>query len=217
MSINRWKDFTNKGFVFASYTFLRMFDMITAVVLCQLIAEYNHAFNNNLHIEKNFLINTMRLCDYLGISQEELQEAFKELEEEEFFFTRPTGINNTLLGSIELQNIINFKQEIENAKNLQSWDWGLINTQKPQWQTAEFKTSTFAIINFVEKNLKNPETIPTVVYVYCDFLIQQYEMNGKIFADITNLGDKLLETLTKQTFKPIDIAILIQELCYMEE
>lgn len=212
MTIKIWNDFKNGGFVLANYTFLRSLDVVSALVLCQLIAEYNYASNNHLNLSQYFLANLTRIKDYLGFTDEDLQWALKILEGQGFISVNPAGIDDTILIYIHEENIIEFKQEFEMDARLHEWNWGLLNVQNPRghWN---FESSTNVLIEFIEQHLKNPEQIPAIVYVYCNCCIEVYEASGECFLDINDLEDELIAVLNRHDFQPMDIAIFVNSIC----
>lgn len=212
--LKHWKEFTAGGFVFANYTFLRVFDAITALVLCQLFTECNHAVKHGLYIYNYFLISVQRITDYLGISYNELNSALNDLIKENFIEVFGSGIEDTLLIQFEIDNIIHFKIEEEEAGMFHPWDWGLVNTQNPIGKATDFAYSTVALKNFIEQNISNPEKIPVVLYSLCNIHIMQYESCGKCFLEIQNLMELVYELVTKPDFKPEDLVLLVLNLCY---
>lgn len=113
MTIDMWNQFKNNGFVFGSYTFLRCLDTITALVLCQIIAEYNHANNKKLNTDSLFLSDLNRMSDYLGLDMKDLKISLDELSYLGFISVWNSGIENTKLIYVSEKNIIKYKEQEE--------------------------------------------------------------------------------------------------------
>ncbi len=213
MTIKIWNDFLSGGFVMLNYSILCSLELVSAIVLCQIIAEYNHAHNKNLNLDKFFLVNLSRMSDYLYFDEECIVNALKELKNLDLIDFYDSKINNTILVWVNEDKIIQFKLQQECEKNLHKWDWGLLNSQNPKGEETYFNYSTNVLVNIVNKNAKNPDKIPMVVYAFCNDLITRYENKGLKFLDIPDLANKLISCLSDKSFKPINLAILVQNIC----
>ena len=213
MTINMWQDFKTNGFVFGIYTFLRCMDTFTVLVLCQLIAEYNHANNENLNAGEYFLTDLNRLADYLGLEVETVKKSINELIALDFICTFDSGIENIVLVCVEEENIIKFKQEQEYHRMFHSWDWGLKRVQNPAHRSTHFEKSTLLLMSFVEQHLKNPETIPLCIYSFCNLVIKNYEITGKNFENIPEIGKNLYKIITDKNFVAEDLCDFVYKTC----
>lgn len=213
MTIKIWNDFKKGGFVMLDYAILCCLEKVTAIVLCQLIAEYNHAENHNLNIDKLFLVNIKRLSDYLYLDYDEIKDAFYELKSFNLIDFYQSGIKNTILVRMNEEEIVEFKQQQELKNMLHDWDWGLQNAQNPQGQETQFNCSTNALIQAINNYIKKPKEVPMVIYSLCNVLIEQYESNGNNFLQIPNLENRLVACLSDDCFKLIDLVLFVQKIC----
>ena len=216
MTINMWQDFKTNGFVFCIYTFLRCMNTFTALVLCQLIAEYNHANNECLNAGEYFFTDLSRIADYLGLDVETVKNSINELTTLNFIYTFDSGIENIILVCVEEENIVQFKQEQEHKKMFHTWDWGLKRIQNPTHRSTHFEKSTLLLMSFVEQHLKNPETIPLCIYSFCNLVIKQYEVTGKNFEKIPELANNLYRIITDENFKAEDLCDFVYEACTID-
>ena len=191
MSIKIWNEFIREGIVMLNYYLLYGLDLVTAIVLCQIIAEYNHANNHNLNVQPYFLVNMQRMSDYLNLDVEEIVNALKNLLNLNLIGYSSSGIENTIIVLVKEDNIIDFVRQTKQDYSLHKWDWGLANVQNPKGQPTSFNNSTNALISFVNENMYRPETIPMVIYAFCNFKIELYEENGNDFLSIPNLSNKI--------------------------
>jgi len=200
MTIDIWNDFKAGGFVMGVYTFLRALDTITALVLCQLISEYNHAYNNNLNYYDDFLCKPKRIIDFLGITYEELITALDELEDKNFLFYDNAYIEDTFIIMLFPSEIIKFKKDMERKYFFKAWDDGLISSQNPMYKTTNFETSTYNIKKFIDEHTKNPNAIPIIAYSSLNSYIRDYEKNGKNICEISDIKECVYNILSKNNF-----------------
>lgn len=213
MTIELWKEFKRLGFVYVSYTFLRCFTAETAIVLCQLIAESNHANNKELCLGGFFLTDLNRMSKYLSITKDKIKEILTALKSKQFILMLDSGIEDVVLAALNQDSIIEYQQLKEEELMLHSWDWGLVNAQNPRGKNTTFCNSVLVLKNFVEQNIKNPENIPMVFFCYCNFRIKWFERSGMCFTDIENWQEEVLKTLNNNSFRVVDLAMCVDKLC----
>ena len=211
MTIKSWTNFKNGGFILLSYSLLQNLDVITAIVLCEIMAEYNHAHNNNFNIGQRFLVNLKRMSDYLCLNFEEINNALNDLQDLDLIDYCFAGIENTILVWVKEDNIIKLKQEQERL--FHGWDWGLANCQNPKSAKTSFNKSTNALIQFVNDNMKNPEIIPMSVYVQCNLIFEEYGFDFNCLYKKLFIYEDVYNCINNKDFIPIDLAFLVQDLC----
>ena len=213
MSIKILSEYIQEGIVMLNYYLLYSLDLHSAIVLSQIIAEYNHANKYKLNAQQYFLTNIQRMSDYLNLDNDEIICALKDLQNLYLIDFCSSGIKNTCLVVVNEDKIINFVRQTKQEYMLHKWDWGLINAQNPKGQATSFNDSTKALMTYVNENMYNPEKIPMVIYSFCNMQICSYESNGNNFLEIHNLANKVITCIQDRCFKPFNLALLVQDIC----
>ena len=153
------------------------------------------------------------MSDYLNFDIKEIIRGLTDLQNFSLIDFCSSGIDNTFLVVVNEDNIIEFVRKTKQKYMLHKWDWGLVNTQNPNAQSTFFSSSTNALITFVNENMFNPEKIPMVIYAFCNMQISIYESKGKKFLEIPNLANRVITCIQNNYFKPVNLALLVQEIC----
>ncbi|MBD5401297.1 hypothetical protein HDR58_00650 [bacterium] len=194
MTIKIWKQLNKNGFIMAGYTFCRSLGITNAVVLAQLLAEYNFANNKNLDCCNFFLCNICRTADYLGLSNEELSNALTELRKLNLIGIYESSLNDYYLIYVNEEEIIQFENIENRQNNYAKWDLGLVNTQAPDGKINSLNATTKKLKFEVEQVYK----LPFIVYSVCNYLFEQYsEIN---FWQMTNINTELQDLLESGYF-----------------
>lgn len=204
MTINMWTAFKDGGFVFGNYFLLQTLDITSAIVLCQLIAEYNFANNNGLAYKEYFLIDSLRLQKVLGIAEDELFEVINYLKSLGVITCLNAFMENSFLVIIHEDNIVQLLNEQKEMTAYPKWDWKLKEAQNPIKQNS-FCPVLKEIINTIS-NFK----IPTVVFVITNILILEYLEEGYELKVSENLFCKLEGILNNPNFTPMDFFFFIK-------
>ena len=180
-------------------------------MLCQIIAEYNHANNKKLNTDSLFLSDLNRMSDYVGLDMVDLKISLDELSYLGFISVWDSGIENIKLIYVSEKNIIKYKEQEEQKNFWHDWDWGLARTQNPVNKSTNFEQSTLKMIDFVEKHIEKPENIPLAVYAYCNLKIKSFEEQGSCFWNIQNFENNLYKVLTANDFTPKKIVNFVDK------
>ena len=213
MTIKAWSNFKEGGFVFANYFLLQTLDTLTAIVLCQLIAEYNFADNKELTHFQFFLTNVKRLTDVLGITKDELFDSLNYLVELKLLVFQKAYISDTLLIRINEESIIQLLQDARKDALYVEWDWELKETQNP----TNLSNTFCPIVQQIIVILQNRAKIPMLFYSMINILILEREAEN-----ILKLSDdfiyKLIDCTKNSKFQPMDLFFFIKhELDSLEE
>lgn len=199
------------GYITVPYTFIQKFGIFYTCVLFQIISEYRHAWNKGLEIDNCFLTNLKRMADYLGITTHELKESLNRLEEYELISWYDSEIEDTIQIFVNIDNIVLFKQKLDEKQGFLKWDTGLISSQNPSWKKRNFAESTNAIINYVEEHFT--KDISMAVYQRCNDLIVDYESDGSDFInDVPDIVDFLNKRMNSEHYG-ISLYCTIEYLC----
>ncbi len=211
MTIRIWNDLKKYGFVMTPYTFIRSLGAIKATVLCQILAEYNHANNNQLNLGKCFLSDLNRMANYLGLDINELLTEITELEELNLLWFSYADIKDIYLISVNETSIIEFKEQIEQENMYDDWNAGLLKCQNPTNRLADFITPVKEIQKFIK--LTTSKQLPLVLYAYANYIISLFESDGSKFLDLPNIWQDLKTILAKPNFTHTDIGIWLFNKC----
>lgn len=192
MSNSLYKEYSEGGYIMLPYILLKVLDAITITILSRFITELNYAQKNKLNFYDDFLCDLNKMANLLGLSKEEFQEHLKELKDLKFIEVFNSHIEDASYIRVYQDNIINFKKEQEEKLHYGSWDDGLKRSQNPIHKTANFSDSTNFIKNFLDERLKEPESIPLIMYCYLNAILIDFENQ---YGDIRKFPD-LLEILT---------------------
>ena len=213
MAIKSWTDFKNGGFIFLSYILLQSLGKNSAIVLCEIMSEYNHAVDKKLNIEQRFLVNLQRMSDYLNLDFEDITSALNDLKSIDLIEYCFAGIENTIFVLVKEDNIINFKLQQEQENLFHGWNFGLVNTQNPRNTKTSFNKSTNVLIKFVNENMKNPEIIPMSVFVQCNLIFENYGIDFDCLYNKMYIYEDVFNCINNEDFEPIQLVILVQDLC----
>lgn len=211
MTIKIWNDFKRYGFIMLPYTFVRSIGAVKAAVLCQILAEYNHAQNNKLNAGKYFLTDFNRMAKYLGLNVDELIKIITELQEMQFLWFEYSDIKDIYLICVDEDNIVSFKEQTEQENMYDDWNAGLLRAQDPVNRLTEFTSSLQEMQKFISKFINKP--FPLVILAYCNALIKNYEQDNRQFIDLPNLLQDLKDILTNPDFRFEDIGIWVYDRC----
>lgn len=212
MTIDMWNDFKAGGHIMLSYTFARSLNIKTAVVLSEIVAEFNKAYNNDLNSFDEFLCSPTRMSNYLGFSIEEINIAFDELEEIGFISVYESYIEDTICIGVHQDEIINFKNKKEKENLYGNWDDGLVSSLNPVHKANYFSDSTNKIRDFIESHTKQPQNIPIISYSCLDSIIKDYETESKNnILSMADIKDYLYNMVSKEKFNKYDFDIFIRD------
>ncbi len=194
MTIKIWKQLNKNGFIMAGYTFCRSLGITNAVVLAQLLAEYNFANNKNLDCCNFFLCNIYRTADYLGLSNEELSNALTELRKLNLIDIYEAGLNGYYLIYVNEEGIIQLEDNENRQNNYAKWDSGLINTQNADGKINTLTPTTKKLKYIVEQ----AHHLPFIAYSVCNHLFAYY--SDVDFWQIQNINSDLQDLLDESYF-----------------
>lgn len=211
MTIKIWNNLKQYGFIMTPYTFIRSLGAVKATVLCQILAEYNHAYNSQLNAGNYFLSDLNRMADYLGLTIEKLISELEELEELNLIEFNYSDIKDIYMITVFENSIVKFKEQTEKENMYDDWNFGLLRSQNPINRLTDFTKPVQEIEEFVKKYIAQP--IPIVIYAYCNYIIQIFESDGSKFLDLPNIWQELGKILNKYDFTFTDIAIWTYKKC----
>lgn len=204
MTINMWTAFKDGGFVFGNYFLLQTLDITSAIVLCQLIAEYNFANNNGLACNEQFLIDSLRLQKVLGFDEDELIEAINNLQSLGVITCWNAFMENSFLARIHEDNVVQLLSKQKEMTAYPKWDWKLKEAQNP------IKPNNFCpVLKEIINTISNFK-IPTVVFVITNIFILRYLEEGCELKVSENLFCKLEGILNNPNFAPMNFFFFIK-------
>ena len=180
-----WEKTKNRGGKFTVYyAFTRTLGALPALLLSRLFSEYNYAEKNNFIINDLFFTKKELLTYQLGCDLDELDNALDVLNTENLLESFNNHFN-CLLIKLNIENIIEFIDEIETNTIDNSWDIGLNDALNPKINLNNFSDSIQIIIN----TLTEIETkTSSIVIEQIATLIDNYEnINQSDFLNETNL------------------------------
>ena len=199
MTVDMWNEYKLNGIIMSPYTMVRSLGADKASVLSQVISEFNYAHNNNLNFYDDFLFSPQRMSSYLGLTQEQLLNKLNELEQLNFIQVFDSDIEDTKYMRVNQQEIINFKQKVEQENMYGSWDLGLKRSQNPIHKKTNFCQSAEQIKKYLDEHMQEPEKIPLVMYSYASSAIEDFEeKTGQCILNNPNIM-KSLDMLAKST------------------
>lgn len=217
MTIKNWKKYLELGYIMTSYTFVRCLGGENALTLCQILSEYNYANNKGVNLCQAFLSNLRRMANYVGISEYKLMESLNTLVELELIAYQPAYIDeSTYIIWVYEDNILKFKQEVEEENMYSDWDTGLTKTQNPINSLTQFSESTLELQKYIDNILKDENALPIIVYSICEFYIRDYENSGKDFCSIPMLAEKIKDVLLDDNFTYDKLIYLINNIIQIE-
>ena len=208
-----WEKFTESDFLLGLYfPLLQTLDPEEVIVLCEIIAEYNYACANNFNIEENFLIDFKRFSDFLLLGDDVIIKALEKFQELELItFCTPID-DRTIFMWVREDNIITFLEYSKNEYMPHKWDWELKNAQNPEKQNVSFSEPISNLIQFIDNNMKSPNKIPTITYIYCDMVLKFYNMDKINFIDNVKFQDLIYRCINDKNFKYNDLPTLLVNL-----
>ncbi len=201
MTIKIYKDFSNSGFLMAPYIFVKTLQPVCTLVLSAIISEFNYAHNNKLNYNDDFLCNTKRMSEYLGLNDKDLSTAINKLQDLNFINIFNAHIEDTLYIRVFQDEIINYKLEQEKINFFGKWDDGLYRCQNPIHKKTTFLDSTNKIKEFLEEHTNFYEKIPMVMYSYLDDVVRKYEtIKGKSIFTVSDIKDYMFKMVQEKDY-----------------
>lgn len=185
MTIGIYSYLKTKGSIMLPYNAVRALGIPKAVVTMELLAEFNYAQKNHLNYINCFLCDLARTCDILGMEWDILHKILIELEELNLFTYYSSDIKDITYIHVKQDKIIEYIEQNEVNNHFMNWDDGLKISLNPINKTPNFNKSTSEIKNYLDTHLKNPITIPLVLYSFLNSVVDEYEKYfGNIFKKI---------------------------------
>jgi len=192
------------GFIITAYTFAMSLGALKASILGQIFSEFNYAHNNNLTFYDDFLFSPKRMSSYLGLTESALIQELNLLEEIGFINIFDSDIEDTMYMRVNQQEIINFKNNVDNKYMYGKWNDGLLRSQNPIHKQTHFCNSVEQIKNYLYEHMREPEKIPLVMYSYASSVIEDYEeKTGQCILNNPNLVKSLNMLVKSDTPKEL--------------
>lgn len=192
MAIKIWKNYTESGYVMLSYSFLRALGATNAIVLAQVLAEYNHAYNKGFSAFNSFFTSTKRMAAYLGMEEKALDKALNRLSYLGLIFYLESHIDGLRLISVAEDSILEYKLNAEAQYMYADWDTGLMRLQNPVNNLEEFSCAAQLLKEFIDSYFNKENALPTIAYSICETNFRSYERDGvSQFWGIPDIKERL--------------------------
>ena len=218
MTIKIYKDFSQGGFLMVPYIFVKTLQPTCALVLSAIISEFNFAHNNKLNYNDDFLCNSKRMSEYLGLNEEKLNIELNKLEDLNFICIFDSYIEDTLYVRVYQDEIIKYKLEQEKINFFGKWDDGLKRCQNPVHKKTTFLDSTNKIRKFLEEHSNFYEKIPMIMYSDLNDVVEYYEnKKGKSVFTVSNLQEYMFNMVQEKDFDTHSFEICVNAIYKLAE
>lgn len=209
MTINMYNEFKEGGFLMVPHVFAKVLSGNTCLLLSRLISEYNYANNKNLNYYDDFLTSYTHLKDVLGFSDSELKESMKELVNLGFIKKFNLSIENVIYIRVFEKNILDFKEEQTLNSYYTKWDSGLTSVLNPIDKQTKFCDTVNEIKKFFDERLENPSTIPMIMYLYLDAVVDEFDTAQIDLIEELDMYSYMYSLVQNKKFNAYDFEKLI--------
>ena len=214
MGISIWKNLIKYGYLSLPYTTIQSLGILNAIVLMQILAEYNRAVRDKLNIGTCFLADFGRMSDYLNLDKNDLEETVVELHKLGLIHLFSSFIENTYVIRVQEDKIVKYIETFEQENQSDNWDCGLARTQNPINKKTNFSELTIQIKNKVDNFFNKINYLPIISYVYINDYIHKHEEKWNKLVDEIDLDSQITNILKTSKDLKYDLTEFIEDLYY---